>query len=110
MSFKVFFTGFLNKRKFPKINYVIEQFYIDKYNFDKKINYKKIDIPYSLIEFRKGYDFLNQKKLLYKDYVIKYLKNKFPERQNFWDITVEYWLIHFLSTTYIKYQKLKNRI
>lgn len=108
MSFKVFFTGFLNKKTFPKKNFVIEQFYIDKHNFNKKINYTKINIPYSLIEFRKSYNFINQKKFLYKSYIIKHLKNKFPKRKNFWDNTVDYWLIHFLSSILIKYQKLKK--
>ena len=108
MSFKVFFTGFLNKKTYPKKNFLIEQFYIDKHNFDKKINFTKIDIPYSLIEFRKSYDFLNQKKFLYKNCIIKYLKIKFPKRKNFWDKTVDYWLIHFLSSIHIKYQKLKK--
>ena len=109
MSFKVFFTGFLNKKTFPKKNFVIEQFYIDKHNFNKKINYTKISIPYSLIEFRKSYNFLNQKKFLYKSYIIKHLKNKFPKRENFWDNSVDYWLIHFLSSVLIKYQKLKKK-
>ena len=44
MSFKVFFTGFLNKTMYPKNNFIIEQYFVDEHNFDKKINFKTIDL------------------------------------------------------------------
>ena len=54
MSRKVFFTGFLNTKTYPTNNFIIEQFYVDKYNFDKNINFTAINIPYNLKEFREN--------------------------------------------------------
>ena len=108
MSFKVFFTGSLNKKTNPKNNFIVEQFYIDKHNFDKKINFIPINLSYSSKEFRKNYKFINKKKHLYKNDINKFLKKNFPEKRNYWEKSVDYWLIHFLSTVHIKYQKLKK--
>ena len=108
MSFKVFFTGFLNKKTYPKSNFIIEQFFVDKHDFDKKNNFKSIDFTISSKELNKNFIFLSKKKTLYKKTINNFLKKKFYKKKNYWDSSVDYWLIHFISSIHIKYQKLKK--
>ena len=108
MSFKVFFTGFLNKKTYPKSNFIVEQFFVDKHDFDKKINFKSIDFTISSKELNKNFIFLNKKKTLYKKKINNFLKKRFYKKINYWDSSVDYWLIHFISNIHIKYQKLKK--
>ena len=108
MSFKVFFTGFLNKKTHPKKNFIIEQFYVDKYNFNKKINFEPVAFPLSSKEVKNNYKFLDNKKKIYKDNINSFFKKNFPERKDYWHSTLDYWLIYFLSSIHIKYQKLKK--
>ena len=108
MSRKVFFTGFLNTKTYPTNNFIIEQFYVDKYNFDKKINFTAINIPYNLKEFRENYKFINKKKKIYKNDINKFFKKNFPQKKKYLDSSIDYWLIHFLSSIHIKYKKLKE--
>ncbi len=108
MGFKVFFTGFLNKKTYPRNNFIVEKFYIDKHNFSRKINFTSINIPYSKKEFNESYKFINNKKKIYKKNINRFFKKNFPNKKNYWDSSVDYWLIHFLSTIHIKYKKLKK--
>lgn len=106
MSFKVFFTGFLNKTMYPKNNFIIEQYFVDEHNFDKKINFKTIDLNINSKKLDENLKFLDIKKLLYKKKINNFLKKNI-KKKNYWNSSVDYWLLHFISTIHTKYQKLK---
>ena len=80
MSFKVFFTGFLNKTMYPKNNFIIEQYFVDEHNFDKKINFKTIDLNINSKKLDENLKFLDLKKLLYKKKIKNFLKKNIKKK------------------------------
>ena len=91
--------------KKPPFIPVIEKYFFDLHSLNPQ-SYIVEDLSFNKKNFIKNYNFINRKKTIYKKQIINNLK-----KNNFFfnsqiDMCIDYWLVTFLSTIKIRYDKI----